>query len=207
MPIRRDGDKREQISDWDSWVDKEINDARARGEFDNLATQGKPIDLYSTNVNQQWDFAFSRMKNTDTVPAWMELDRDCHALRVELDTFLVRSARYLEAQLRLLSRPGPQHEHPTTVEDAAPWWKVWQHLATWLALPGKNVEEPPLDRLDLIRIRRHMLEQYLERAAALDKAIVEFDEVLPRTLMHLERMRMLPARAKRLFDAGCPPIP
>lgn len=207
MPIRRDGDKREQISDWDSWVDKEISDARERGEFDNLATQGKPIDLYSTNVNQQWDFAFSRMKNADTIPAWMELDRACHVMRAEMDEFLVRSAFYLATQLSLLSSPNARDERPEKPAKDVPWWKFWRHLASWLALSGAVVEEPPLDRVDLMRIRGNIREQYLERAALLDKAIVEFDEVLPRNLMHLERMRMLPARAKRLFDAGCPPIP
>ena len=203
MPIRREGDKREHISDWDSWIEKEIREARERGEFDDLPTQGKPIDLYSTDVDSQWDFAFSRLKNANAVPEWMELDRICHTQRAEMDAFLERSAHYLADQLALLEHPV----EPLPVPAPVPRWRFWRHLAVWLQLPTEMKEDPPLDQLDLIRIRARMLEQYLDRAAALDKQIVAFNNALSRNLMHLERMRMLPNRARRLFDAGCPAIP
>ncbi len=202
MPIRREGNECHHISDWDSWIEKEIRDARERGEFDNLPTQGKPIDIHSTNVDSQWDFAFSRLKNANAVPEWMELERACHMQRAEMDAFLERSARYLADQLALLEHQVERPPAPAPV----PRWKFWKHLASWLQLPTETKEAPLLDRLDLIRIRAKMLEQYLDRAAALDKQIVAFNYSLSRNMMHLERMRMLPDRARRLFDAGCPPI-
>jgi hypothetical protein len=55
-----------------------------------------------------------------------------------------------------------------------------------------------LDDLDAIRAR--MRDQYLERAAAIDKKITEFHSALPRNLWHLERMRLTQEAAGRTFD-------
>ncbi|MGI8486154.1 MAG: DUF1992 domain-containing protein [Thermomicrobiales bacterium] len=126
MPIRREGNECHHISDWDSWIEKEIRDARERGEFDNLPTQGKPIDIHSTNVDSQWDFAFSRLKNANAVPEWMELDRICHTQRAEMDGFLERSARYLADQLALLEHPV---ESLSEVDNVVRW-KFWRHLVS-----------------------------------------------------------------------------
>ncbi len=204
MPIRRTGDKREHIEDWDSWIEKELHEARERGEFDNLSTEGKPLNLTSTDVDPQWDFAFSRMKNANALPAWMELDRDCHTLRSELDAFLERSARYLAGQVASLEVTPKDPEPPAT---PVPRWQIWKRIGDWIQLPPGEIGAPRLDRLDIMHMRATMREQYLERAALLDKKIVEFNHALSPNLMHLERMRMLLDRATRLFEAGCPPVP
>jgi len=205
MPIRHEGNERVGIRDWDSWIEKELEDARARGEFDDLSTTGQPIDLASTDVNREWDFAFSRMKNAGVMPAWMELDQQCHALRAELDAFLERSASYLRDLMVLLDAPLP--DPAIRDEKAAPRWQVWKHVGGWLQVPGQSGEtDAPLDRLDLVWMRANMKAQYLERAAILDKRIVEFNGALSESLRHLERMRMLPDRATRLFEKGMPPI-
>lgn len=51
-----------------------------------------------------------------------------------------------------------------------------------------------------------MREQYLERAAAVDKKVTAFHAALPRNLWHLERMRLTPEAAAKAFDESCPPL-
>ena len=204
MPIRREGDKRIEIADWDTWIERELADAEMRGEFEELPQAGRPIQLTKTDVNPEWDFAFSRLKNAGVMPAWMEADAACSRGRTELNAFLERSAAYLAARIHELEHPLPAPE-----PEPRPWWDVPARVGVWLRLPSATaaVVEPPLDRLDLVRMRLQMKEQYRERAAALDKQIVEFNNVLPPQLRHLERMRMLPDRASKLFAMGCPEVP
>jgi len=39
---------------WQSWIDKQINDAQARGDFDNLSGQGKPIEGLDGRCDEMW---------------------------------------------------------------------------------------------------------------------------------------------------------
>lgn len=208
MPIRRTGDRREEIGNWDQWIEKEIVEAQERGEFEHEIS-GKPFDLPTNSLDPGMDFAYSRLKNAGMKPAWMDLDHECHAMRADLDDFLERSSVYLQHQIEtiLADPPAPK----SIAEPAKPPASRWSRLCSWLRPPetgaDRVVDEGPRDRLDLLQMRRQMKAHYLERAAALDKQIVAFNHTLSREMMHLERMRMVPDRANRLFEARCPEIP
>ncbi|MGC4193065.1 MAG: DUF1992 domain-containing protein [Thermomicrobiales bacterium] len=207
MPIRHSGDKRQEIGDWDQWIEKEIADAHKHGDFDDLP-KGQSLDLSANAIDPSLEFAYSRLKNAGMKPAWMDLDHECHELRTDLDTFLERSAAYLQQQIDAVLSPSA----PTDHADIAPVPStLWSRLIGWLRVPGTGadqvVEDGPRDRLDLLHLRQQMKAQYLERAAALDKRIVSFNNTLSRQMMHLERVRMVPERAERLFEARCPQIP
>lgn len=208
-PIRRDKDfQRTDIEDWDEWIEEQIQEQEAQGAFDNLPHAGKPIHIHRTELNPEYDLAFSRLKNAGITPAWMELDRDVAALTRELDDFLERSAAWLERERDeiIVSRqhpPEPAHpERPPSL----PWWNLWQRLLD-LFRPGPDVDAKPAGPRslgDLVVIRERMRHQYLERAAELDKKIAAYHNALPEGLWHLQRLRMLPARAEKRFDERIP---
>lgn len=76
-PIRKTDDFRAvEIESWDDYVQEEIAGMQARGELDNLPLQGKPIKIWRTDVNPEYDLAFSRLKNAGVMPMWMELDKE-----------------------------------------------------------------------------------------------------------------------------------
>jgi hypothetical protein len=207
-PIRHEDDfRRVEIDDWDSWIEEQIQESQERGEFDDLPHAGKPIHIYRTDVNPDYDLAFSRMKNAGVLPAWMELDRDVSRLTRELAHFLDRSATWLLAE-RDAYRDSLADRRPEQREEAMRhrWWQLWARLRDWMRVEP----EPPAARRvpaslgEVLRTRDHIRAQYLERAATLDRKIEEYHNALPRGLSHLQRLRMLPSRAERLFDERIP---
>ncbi|MGB3330665.1 MAG: DUF1992 domain-containing protein, partial [Thermomicrobiales bacterium] len=111
MPIRHSGDKRKEIGNWDEWIEQEIAEAHERGDFDDLPA-GKPFDLSTNALDPAQEFALSRLKNAGMKPAWMDLDRECHEMRSELDTFLERSSTFLQHQIDTILGPEPSPGDP-----------------------------------------------------------------------------------------------
>ena len=203
MPVRHEGDfRRKPIRSWDSWVDDTIREAQERGEFDDLPDQGKPIKLDDSPFAPEMTSALRTLKNAGYEPTWMELDKAITRDKRDLQDFLERSTQYLRAKLADLGSPPPAPE-PALV----PTPGLWARIRSWL-LHGDNVTierpRPALTLDDLVGIRQDMREQYLERAAAIDKKITAFHAALPRNLWHLERMRLMPEAAARAFDQACP---
>lgn len=206
-PIRHEDDfRRVEIDDWDEWVEGEIQKAQERGEFETLPLQGKPIEIYRTDVNPEYDLAFSRLKNAGIMPAWMELDAEVRRLTEELAGCLDRAAAYLAEQRaeleRSLAGPAPGPDAPSH----RPRWQFWRALFESLRFPDEAPETPHGSRSigDLIQLRDRMRAQYLQRAAELDKRIVEYHNALPRELSNLQRLRILPERAAKRFDERIP---
>lgn len=208
-PIRRDDDfQRTEIEDWDTWIQEQIQEAQERGEFDNLPHAGKPIEIWRTEVNPEYDLAFSRMKNADVLPVWMELDRDISRMSRDLDDFLERSTAWLLAErdgaIRARTQEDPAEPGPSVPKRH--WWQIWQRLMDWFRIEPDEADsrQEPRSIGDLLRLREHIRAQYLARAAALDKKIESYHNSLPEGLSHLQRLRMLPNRAAKRFDARFP---
>ncbi len=217
-PVRHEDDFRSrEIESWESWVEEAIEEARERGEFDNLPGQGKPLTIETNAYAPELSLAFSTLKSAGYAPTWMELDRQITAGRAELDAFLDRSAGYLGSlRERLTARDAsappaaPDGRQPLTALGRLR--SFWRSLVTLLDFASDLTSEPPRRSpdptlADLPIIRSRMREQYLARAAALDKLVMEFHAALPRALWHLERTRLSPEAAARRFDArmddGC----
>jgi hypothetical protein len=67
-------------------IDEIIRDAIARGEFDNLAGAGKPIDLSAYfNTPEEIRVAYSILKNAGILPQEAELLRELAILKEEAD--------------------------------------------------------------------------------------------------------------------------
>ncbi len=54
------------MSQWESWVERQIREARERGEFDNLPGTGKPLDLSDANDPDWWIKRYVAREGLDT---------------------------------------------------------------------------------------------------------------------------------------------
>jgi hypothetical protein len=67
-------------------VDAIIEEAVRRGEFDNLPSAGRPVDLSAYfDTPEEVRLAYSILKNTDVLPQEAELLKEISALKEELD--------------------------------------------------------------------------------------------------------------------------
>ena len=65
---------------WESLIDKKIREAMERGEFDNLAGQGEPIDLSENPYEDpDWRTAHRMLRNAGFAPSWIEERKDIDA--------------------------------------------------------------------------------------------------------------------------------
>lgn len=78
--------------DWQSAVDRAIREAQERGDFDNLAGEGKPLRWDDEHVPPEWRMATRILKNAGFAPAWIEDDKwirkERKAIRRLLDSFV-----------------------------------------------------------------------------------------------------------------------
>lgn len=193
-PIRKTDDFRAvEIESWDDYVQEEIAGMQARGELDNLPQQGKPIKIWKTDVNPEYDLAFSRLKNAGVMPMWMELDKEVgektELLWIRLDT-IETEIRGMIAALKL---PATNEAHPDPSS-------FWSRLKTWFRTDFSSDERVPPTMTSIIAARERARTRWLEQAAELDKKIDTYHASLPRGGEHLQRLRWLPQRAARVFD-------
>ena len=88
-------------------VEKQIREAIARGDFDNLPGKGKPLNL-DENPHEPEDMRMAHriMKNNDVAPYWIELSGEIEREREELESDLAKHAREVDksANIRLRER-------------------------------------------------------------------------------------------------------
>jgi hypothetical protein len=68
--------------DWESWIDQQILEAQARGDFDNLPGTGKPLSLEPNPYASDREMAYKILKDAGYAPEWIELDK---SIRRRLD--------------------------------------------------------------------------------------------------------------------------
>ena len=69
----------------ESAIEQKIKEAMARGEFDNLAGKGKPIDLDAYfNTPEDMRMAFSILKSNDFVPEEVEMFKEIASLKEKI---------------------------------------------------------------------------------------------------------------------------
>jgi len=67
-------------SNWQNWIDKTIQEAYARGLFDNLGGKGRPIKWDDESlVDEEWAVAFRLMREHGFAPEWIELHKEIEA--------------------------------------------------------------------------------------------------------------------------------
>ena len=71
----------------ESAIEQKIKEAMARGDFDNLAGSGKPLDLEAYfNTPEDLRMAYSMLKSNDFVPEEVEIFKQIAELKEKLST-------------------------------------------------------------------------------------------------------------------------
>ena len=72
QPVDKAGDPVTEMDEWADVVSKRIEEAMRRGDFDNLAGQGKPLRVEQEPfVPEDQQMAYKLLKNNDMTPSWI----------------------------------------------------------------------------------------------------------------------------------------
>ncbi len=87
---------------WESWSDRLIREAEARGDFDNLPGAGQPLPGYGEPYREDWWLqSLVRREKLEVLPATLSLKREIEQLRELLPE--ISSERELRRRLALLA--------------------------------------------------------------------------------------------------------
>ena len=71
-PPKKAPEPKRTAQDWDTLINRRIEEAMQRGDFDNLRGKGKPLDVNpEPHVPPELQMANSLLKNNDLSPAWI----------------------------------------------------------------------------------------------------------------------------------------
>jgi DnaJ family protein C protein 28 len=85
------------------WIDQQILEAQERGDFDNLAGKGQPLNLTPDPFAQDRELAFKILKDAGFAPEWIELDKAIRSKLKRVRQVLYRSREHREARLEELA--------------------------------------------------------------------------------------------------------
>jgi len=91
-PLRRDGDGTPQFAhSWESLVERQIREAMADGQFENLPHHGAPIPI--DDDGSEMALAHHVLKQAGFAPGWIGTDAEIRALLEKRDAILARARR------------------------------------------------------------------------------------------------------------------
>jgi hypothetical protein len=215
----RQGDQKIVVPNIGGYVEQQIREAQARGEFDNLPGAGKPIDLGGDNpYGAEWDTAYRMAKNAGAAPLWVELDKEITQDTAALQSMLERTASYFAAERARRIPAAAAGNSDNAVAGKAPGraQRAWSWLfgtrsaqrtrpATAHAWQRAHPAHPTLEQLEAERLRARRL--YLKQAAELDAKIQEYNAQRPRGMTWCDKRRLTPEMAGERFDAACASVP
>jgi DnaJ family protein C protein 28 len=88
--------------DWESWIDQQISEAAARGDFDNLPGKGMPLSLEPNPYAADRELAFKILRDAGYAPEWIELDKSIRGRLEQARATLARSWKWYQANLARL---------------------------------------------------------------------------------------------------------
>ena len=108
--------------DFETWIDQQIREAEARGEFDNLPGKGKPLASLDQPTDELWWVrGWLQRENVQVAaPPALALRKEVHDLQDRLDrepteACVRRVVEELNGRIRSLNRMPPLDGPPTTV--------------------------------------------------------------------------------------------
>jgi hypothetical protein len=131
--------RRKPGESWQSFVERQIQEAQAQGAFDNLPGHGKPLDLEATNPYEgPYELAHKILKDHGFAPQWIELDKE---IRRELEAARLRLAVSYQ-------RYGP---------DSAAWQHAVDRFGEQIAELNKKIDLYNLKAPGMLFHRRRVL--------------------------------------------------
>lgn len=88
IPIEPRRSPRRDLEEWRRYAEDEIEEAMARGDFENLPGRGKPLAWDTARDDEHW-LANHLLKNSGFMPSWIEDRKGILRLREELEAWRV----------------------------------------------------------------------------------------------------------------------
>jgi hypothetical protein len=96
MVHRRGPDGRMEVGpDWETLIERQITEAIASGEFDDLPHQGEPLPNDDNPYAGDRGPAFKILKNAGVAPPWIEADKEARQLLARRDAIHARAGQGL----------------------------------------------------------------------------------------------------------------
>jgi DnaJ homolog subfamily C member 28 len=109
------------VSDWGSYIDRQIRKAMEEGDFDNLPGQGKPLNLEENeHAPNDMRLAFKILQDNDLAPDWIMQGQD---IDTKIDDLLNRLRRAAKAYQVAMAAPNAT---ANTRANAALSWQTVQ---------------------------------------------------------------------------------
>jgi hypothetical protein len=90
-PVHREGDGSIRVAGtWGGLVERLIEEAMERGEFDDLPLHGRPLALPDDACAGEMRLAYNVLRNAGVAPPWIEADKEVRALLARRDALLER---------------------------------------------------------------------------------------------------------------------
>ena len=90
-PIHREPDGSKRVAGtWGGLVERLIEEAMERGEFDDLTLHGRRLPLPDDAYAGEMRLAFTVLRNAGVAPPWIEADKEVRALLARRDALLDR---------------------------------------------------------------------------------------------------------------------
>lgn len=184
-----------------NWLDRMIEDARERGDFDDLPGHGEPLKLPPASAApSEYDLAFTMLSNAGFAPYWIELGKDAEKIEQQMSAFRDQAAHEMDELRDQLESASA--ERLASEPDRKPWWqRIWSgdsKLDQW--------QSAAVTRESIERRRSVLREQHAHLAETLDAKLATFHAAMPRELWHVQRPRNSPEDWAAVFDRACPPV-
>lgn len=118
---------------WGSWIDRQIEDARQRGDFDDLPGAGKPIaDLDQPHDDLWWVKRKLREEGVSFLPPTLAIRKDLEDTLAGLDSLsseaaVRKSLEELNSRIRAVNRNAtsgpPSTTMPVSIDEAVEGWR------------------------------------------------------------------------------------
>ena len=95
------------MTDWGTYIDRQIRKAMEDGDFDNLPGEGKPLDLQEDeNTPDEMRMAYKILRENDLAPDWIMQGRDIDNKTLDILKRLRQAADAYRAAINAPSATG-----------------------------------------------------------------------------------------------------
>ncbi len=142
---------------WSEIVERQIIEARERGEFSDLPGKGKPLDLTENPfADPEWRVAYKILQDNGFTLDWIELDKEIRAALEACREQLLQGKRWYERSMAWLEHQESRRVEGERIRVQCAWQHTLETFADQVAQINKKIEllnlKVPLVNLQRLKI-------------------------------------------------------
>jgi len=139
---------------WNEIVERQILEARERGEFDDLPGKGKPLDLTENPfADPEWRVAYKILQDHGFTLDWIELDKEIRAKIKACREQLLQSKRWYERSMAQLGCQENRWAEGERIRVQYTWEHALETFAAQVTQINKKIELLNL-KVPLVNLQR-----------------------------------------------------